>query len=211
MPEGNAREKWYKEFITELFVPAVVDGDFEVDETLGSGPTWSDSETENEAPAPPKQKPRPITKTEMKRAQVKAQILAGTPTKVIMETLKVSANLVYRVIKLMRENPDSDDERDMAVKPRPGRPSKRCPEMLRVLDEAYKADPMVSYVQMGKRLGVSRKTVSRGVGDLGMRSYVRRYRALISSGAMVKRVERSEEILEWIAAHPNTVIIFSDK
>ena len=83
--------------------------------------------------------------------------------------------------------------------------------MIRILKETYEADPMVSYGYTAKQLGVSRKTVSRGLGDLGMRSYVRRYRALISSGAMVKRVERSEDLLEWICAHPNTVIIFSDK
>ena len=83
--------------------------------------------------------------------------------------------------------------------------------MIRVLKETYEADPMVSYGYTAKQLGVSRKTVSRGLGELGMKSYVRRYRALISSGAMVKRVERSEDLLEWICAHPNSVIIFSDK
>ena len=208
MPETNAREKWYKEWITEIFVPAVADGDVEEGGTMPE-PTWSDSDTEDEAP--PEPKPRPITKTEMKRAQVKAQILVGTPTKVIMETLKVSADLVYRVMKMMRENPDPDDERDMAVKPRPGRPRKRCPELLLVLKNTFKEDPMVHYSTVAKRLGVSKMTVSRGVSDLGMKSYVMRYRALISSKAMVKRVERSEELLEWISAHPDTVILFSDK
>ena len=78
-----------------------------------------------------------------------------------METLKVSADLVYRVMKMMRENPDSDDERALAVKPRPGRPRKRCPELLLVLENTFKEDPMVHYTTVAKRLGVSRKTVSR--------------------------------------------------
>ena len=69
----------------------------------------------------------------------------------------------------------------------------------------------VSYVFTAKQLGVSRHTVSRGLGDIGMRSYVRRFRALISANAMVKRVERAEEMLEWISAHPDTVILFSDE
>ena len=64
---------------------------------------------------------------------------------------------------------------------------------------------------MAAQLGVSVTTVSRGVRDLNMRSYIRRFRALISSGAQVKRVERAEELLEWICAHPNAVIIFSDE
>ena len=85
------------------------------------------------------------------------------------------------------------------------------PETMPEKNARQKQDPTVSYVQTAKQLGVSRQTVSRGLGDVGLRSYVRRYRALISSGAMVKRVERSEDLLEWICAHPNTVIIFSDK
>ena len=207
IPEGNAREKWYKEWILEIFVPVARDGSSEEDTTLGSGPTWSsDSETEEEAPPP--EKPRPITMTEMKRNMVKAQILAGTKTTVIMETLNVSHKLVYRVMKLMRENPD--DDRAMAVKPRPGK-GPRSPELLRVLKETFESDPTLHYTFVAKQLGVSRWTVSRGLGDMNMRSYVRRYRAIISAGAMVKRVERAEELLEWISAHPSTVLIFSDK
>ena len=210
MPQSNAGEKWFKEFIMELFVPAVVDGDFEEDETLGSGPTWSDSESEDEVPLP-KEKPRPITQTEKKRAQVQALLLAGTKTTVIMETLSCTRKLVYKVNKLMKEAWEADMDPDLAVKLGAGRPRKRSPELLRVLEETYNEDPMISYTFMAKQLGVSATTISRGVGDLGMKSYVRRYRALITEGAMVKRVERSEEILEYIAAHPKTVIIFSDK
>ena len=76
----------------KLFVPAVADGHFEEDETLGSGPTWSDSESEEEAPPP---KPRKITKTEKKRAQIEALLRVGTRVPVIMETLRVGANTVY--------------------------------------------------------------------------------------------------------------------
>ena len=69
----------------------------------------------------------------------------------------------------------------------------------------------VSYVFTAKQLGVSNDTVRRGLADVGMRSYVRRYRALISANATVKRVERAEEMLEWISDNPNTVILFSDE
>lgn len=51
----------------------------------------------------------------------------------------------------------------------------------------------------------------KAVSDIGRRSYVRRFRALISGKAMEKRVERSEELLEYLKANPNTVLIFSDK
>ena len=130
---------------------------------------------------------------------------------VIMETLGVAAGTVYKVNKLMKEAFEEDRDTDLAVKLGAGRPLKRCPEFLQVLKDAFTAAPMTSYRFMAAQLGVSRKTVSRGVKDLNMRSYIRRFRALISSGAQAKRVERAEELLEWISAHPNAVIIFTDE
>ena len=194
----------------ELFVPAVADGHIEEDETLGSGPTWSDSESEEEAPPP---KPRKITKTEKKRAQIEALLRVGTRVPVIMETLRVGANTVYRVNKLMREAHLENRETDLAVKlgPGAGRPLKRTPEFLRVLKETFTADPMLHYSFVASQLSVSKKTISRGVRDLGMRSYIRRHRALITKNGKVIRVERTEELLEYISAHPTTVIVFSDK
>ena len=38
-----------------------------------------------------------------------------------------------------------------------------------------------------------------------------RFRALISSKTRAIRVDRAEQLLEWLEAHPDTVIIFSDK
>ena len=207
MPERNATEKWYKEFIMELFVPAEVDA--AVEKYDGPGPTWF-TDSEEEAP-PPKPKPRRITKTEKKRAQIEALLRVGTRVPVIMETLGVAAGTVYKVNKLMKEAFEENREPDLAVQLGAGRPLKRCPEFLMVLKDAFTSAPMTSYKFMAKQLGVSKKTVSRGVKDLGMRSYIMRYRALITSGARVKRVERAEELLEWISAHPNAVIIFSDE
>ena len=209
MPETNAREKWWKQLVLEIFVPTVRDGAVEENETLGSGPTWF-SDTEDEQPPPKKEKPRPITKTEMKRAQIKAQVLVGTPPKVIVETLGVGINLVYKVIKMMKQNPDGGD-RAMAIEPRNGRPRKRTPELIKILKETYEADPLVHYSFTAKQLGVSKQTVSRGLADIGMKSFIRRYRALISTGSKVKRVERAEEMLEWMSDNPSTNIIFSDK
>ena len=54
-------------------------------------------------------------------------------------------------------------------------------------------------------------TISRSIHQLGLKSYIRRVRCLVSDGAKLKRVERAEELLEYIEAHPNTVPNFSDK
>ena len=66
-------------------------------------------------------------------------------------------------------------------------------------------------VHVAKVLKVGTTTVAKAIKDLGMRSYVRRVRALISAKAKVKRVERSIDLQEWLLENPNTVIIFSDK
>ena len=186
----------------------MVDGDTE-DETFGSGPTWSESEIEEEeAPRP---KPRKITKTEKKRAQIEALLRVGTRVPVIMETLRVGANTVYRVNKLMKEAHLENRETDLAVKLGAGRPLKRTPEFLRVLKEIFTEDPELHYSFVASQLSVSKNTISRGVKDLGMRSYIKRCRALITTNGKVIRVERAEELLEYISAHPTTVLVFSDK
>ena len=48
-------------------------------------------------------------------------------------------------------------------------------EFLSILNAMYGEDPTVSFVHRARDLEVSRWTVAKGVRDLGMKSYVRRY------------------------------------
>ena len=82
---------------------------------------------------------------------------------------------------------------------------------MKTIDEIYGEDPSLSMVHVSKKMGVNERTIRRAVRDLGMRSYVRRVRALITTKAKAKRVERSIDLQEWLKENPNTVIIFSDK
>ena len=84
-------------------------------------------------------------------------------------------------------------------------------DFLKTIDEIYGEDPTVSMVRVSKQVGVNERTIRRTLRDLGLKSYVRRVRALISAKAKVKRVERSIDLLEFLKENPNTVIIFSDK
>ena len=70
---------------------------------------------------------------------------------------------------------------------------------------------MVPYKETARQLGVNRMTISRAVKDLGMKSYVIRFRALISAKTKEIRVDRAEQLLDWLKMHPDTVVIFSDK
>ena len=71
----------------------------------------------------------------------------------------------------------------------------------------YGENPMASYHHTAKELEVSRWTVSRAVKDLGMKSFVRRCRALISEKARVKRVERSQDLQQWMRENPDTPVM----
>ena len=61
-----------------------------------------------------------------------------------------------------------------------------------------------TYVHTAKRLGVSDWTVRQAVKDVGMKGFVRRMRALVSAKAKVKRVERAQDLLQWLDENPDT-------
>ena len=80
-------------------------------------------------------------------------------------------------------------------------------ELLKIIDEMYGEDPTLSMVHVAKVLGVGYTTVGQAIKDLGMKSYVRRVRALISAKAKLKRVERSIDLQEWLKENPDTGMI----
>ena len=93
----------------------------------------------------------------------------------------------------------------------PGRPRIRTKDFLSTICHVYGADPFLSYTVAANELGVGKMTISRSIHQLGLKSYVRRVRCLISDGAKLKRVERAEELDEYIETHPDTVFLFSDE
>ena len=150
--------------------------------------------------------PRPrLTQAHATRNTISEMLDAGIKPAKIAYQLNVSGKLVYTVKKLKMNG------EDLAPKYGGGRPTTRTPQMLEMVKATYKKDPMVPYPTTGRKLGVSATTISRAVRDLGMKSYVIRFRALISGKTKAVRVDRSEQLLEWLKAHPDTVVIFSDK
>ena len=84
--------------------------------------------------APPKKKKRPITKTELRRVEIRTLLNAGTPLPQIAKQLDCDKRTIQNVIMLMKK--ESQEEKEMSypatsrvlmVKAGPGQPRKRTP------------------------------------------------------------------------------------
>ncbi|QQP55895.1 Transposable element tcb2 transposase [Caligus rogercresseyi] len=65
--------------------------------------------------------------------------------------------------------------------------------------------------KQAKNLGVSKDTIRNAVQDLGLVSYVRRRRQLLSDASKETRVIKGKKLLTWMKHNGSTVRIFSDK
>ena len=143
---------------------------------------------------------------QIKRELIADRLKQGKKPKDIMREFNCSEYLV-RMVKKMVEKGES-----LAPKTSPGRPRKITAEFLNTMCSTYGADPFHTYSKTAEETGVSKTTVGRAVRELGMKPYIRRVRCLISSAARERRVERCEDLLEWLKDNgDSTVIIFSDK
>ncbi|QQP55180.1 Transposable element tcb2 transposase, partial [Caligus rogercresseyi] len=65
--------------------------------------------------------------------------------------------------------------------------------------------------KQAKNLGVSKDTIRNAVQDLGLVSYVRRRRQLLSDASKETRGIKGKKLLTWMKHNGSTVWIFSDK
>ena len=142
----------------------------------------------------------------IKRELIADRLKQGKKPKEIMKELECGEKLVYKVKKMVMNG------ESLAPKTSPGRPRKVTAEFLSTMCSTYGADPFHSYAKTAEENGVCRSTVGKAVRELGMKSYIRRVRCLISTTAREKRVERCEDLIEWYEEYgKSTVTIFSDK
>ena len=144
---------------------------------------------------------------EKRRQKIADCLVQGKKVPWIMKELGCSEKLVYKVKKMMKNN----ESLEAKTINNPGRPRIRSKEFLSSICHAYGADPFLSYTKAADGLGVGKMTISRSIHQLGLKSYVRRIRCLISTSAKQKRVERCEDLVQWLEDHPATIPIFSDK
>ena len=141
----------------------------------------------------------------IKREKIATMLRSKVEVPKICKELECCDKTVYTVRNLLKNN------QSLAPKPISGRPPKRDKEFLGLLCNLYGADPFISYRTAAENLGVSRTTVGDAIHQLGMRSYVKRIRCMVSANGKQKRLERCEDLIEWLKEHPSTIIIFSDK
>ena len=147
------------------------------------------------------------TPTEVKRHKVLALLEFGIKPADICAKTKYSADLVRKVDKLRKEG------KSLAPNYKGGKPRTfRTPEFLEKIGKIFETKPDQNFTTTALELGVSENTVRKAAKDLGYKSYQHRHRALLTDAMMMKRHERSAEILVWLANPLNkrTIIIFRD-
>ena len=84
--------------------------------------------------APPKKKPRKITKTELRRVEIRTLLNAGIPLPQIAKQMDCQKRTIQNIITLMKEESEAERAKSYAstsrvlmVKSSGGRPRKRTP------------------------------------------------------------------------------------
>ena len=144
---------------------------------------------------------------EAKRQRVSDLLDAQVPIEEIVAIVECSRRTVERVRQ--RKNEGQSLER----KPGSGGHNKIVTEeFLAGLACKIEADPTRSMRKTAKDLNVSEGTIRNAVGLLGLHSYVRRRRQLLSAATKERRVERGKVLINWLKKKsPSTVLVFSDK
>ena len=132
---------------------------------------------------------------------------AGSTPKAIIAATGYSKATVYRTVSKL--NVTGDVQR-RPHKQRSDR--KRTSTFLAGLKRSIDQNPATSMSKLAKKRGVSRKTVARAVKlDLGMKSYVRRRRSILTDRSRAIRAERSPKLLSHLRHKGGQVRIFVDE
>ena len=129
-----------------------------------------------------------------------------SPTEIILATGYAKAT-VYRVVN----NFDLTGKFDRSSHS-PRKDRKRTPCFIKSLKKSISKNPTTSMKTLAKRRNVSRRTISRAVNnDLGMRSYVRSRKNILTTRSKVIREERCPKLLNHLKNKGGKVRIFVDE
>lgn len=142
-----------------------------------------------------------------KRRRVSDLLFAEIDKKKVAEIVGVSLSTVY-VIAKSKKGDNSIARKEGSG----GHNKKRDKTFLRDLKTKIEADPTTSMNRLAKTMEVDHRTIRRAVNDdLGLKSYTRTLRHLLTAGMKEKRLARCKKVLNWLKATPSKVMIFSDK
>lgn len=144
---------------------------------------------------------------EQRRKVIADLYAAGNNAANIVKVTKYPKRTVYDVVKRLK------DGRGIEHKPcGPHKAKKRTKTFLAGLKRSIKANPAVSIRAHAARRGVSRKTMSKAIKeDLGLKSYVRGRRHLLTEKMKAVRLERSQKLRRICKVNPGVVRLFSDE
>ncbi len=131
---------------------------------------------------------------------------AQVPNQTIATIVGVHPRTVQRILAHF-------EDRGVIGRPPRGPPTnkKKTDDFMARLKELIEADPTKSMRSLASDLGCSAATIHSTVRELGMKSYVRRRRQLLTGAMKEKRLDRSKKLITWLKHHGSTVRIFSDK
>ncbi|QQP35032.1 Transposable element tcb2 transposase [Caligus rogercresseyi] len=125
----------------------------------------------------------------------------------IIDIVKCSWSLIFKVVKMKK------DEEGLERQARSGGHNlKRTPEFLERLEKKIKEDPTKSINRLFNDFSVHSMTIKRTVReDLGLTSYTRTLRHLLTEDMKRKRLTRCKKVLTSLKGNSSIVKIFSDK
>ena len=142
-----------------------------------------------------------------KRQRVADLLCAEVDPRRISDTVGVSLKTVYNIRKSINNG--------NGVQRKPGSGGankKRNPDFLKALKAKVAKDPTISMCKMASELDVDPSTVRMAIhDDLGLKSYARTPRHLLTESMKARRLERSKKVLSYLKQHGSTVKVFSDE
>ncbi|QQP48557.1 Uncharacterized protein FKW44_008915 [Caligus rogercresseyi] len=124
-----------------------------------------------------------------------------------MGIVKCSRSLVFKVAKIKKDG-EGFEKKAGSV----GHNLKRTPEIRERLKKKIKEDPTKSMNRLSNDLSVDSITINWAVReDLGLTSYTRTLRHLLTEDMKRKRLTRCKKVLTWLKGNGSIVKIFSDK
>ena len=161
--------------------------------------------TDQDLRVPKKETEKENKKMSETRKTVIDLLKAGLKIDKIVQQTGMHRASIYRIKKRFEAG------EDVVHRKKAGGFLKMTEEKVADLKARVQGDPTRSFRKLAKDMSVSRRTVSKTVKNLGMTSYVRRPRQLLTSVAKEKRFSRSKKLLGRLRHASGAVRIYSDE
>ena len=148
-----------------------------------------------------------MSEQELKRRRISDLLDAEVDPNKIADIVSVSVRTVRNVRMAKAEGKTSERKAGSG-----GNGLKRSDSFLGDLKKKIESDPTTSMRRLANTFNVDPRTIGKAIhDDLGLNSYVRTPRHLLTSVMKERRLERCKKVLNSLKSNPSTVKIYSDK